>query len=117
MNMCPCQILAESRKSKGPLYWVGVNGTSVVANLDFPLTDPVAIPGLEHLIGFPSRAQAADAQSFLLNAEVEDILARLREWHCRSDVGIIVSDTAEAPMDGETVWKEREALVHKGCCP
>jgi hypothetical protein len=86
-------------------YYIAINGSSCALSTVPWRKPPRVVPAPEVLIGFPTLAEATEAQHFLLNAPVPEMTARLVSYRDRRpDLTVIRLPNPGPQTAGETVW-------------
>lgn len=85
-------------------HWLAINGpTAARCSFEFNGT-PTVSPTPEMLIGFPTGAEAINAQHLCLKAPIEQVKEQMQVWRNSPDVKIVVFKNPEPPTSGSTSW-------------
>jgi hypothetical protein len=95
------------------LWWVAVNGSTVVAS---PLKGVrQCVPKPEWLVGFQSRAEQLEEQQYLLTQPIAKVNLRIRDYRydfASGNIGVIWNDDPDPPVPGgSTVWGGNSAVL------
>src|SRR3981081_3063534 len=86
------------------MFYIATNGASCALScLDFA-RPPEVIPRPRCLIGFPTLAEAVEAQKICLNAPVAEIAERMRGWAHEPQLNYPRNDNPDPPTKGQTLW-------------
>lgn len=92
------------------LYWIAINRSSyAMCQMAMPKT-VMCNPIPEKLIGFPTFAEASEAQRICLHQPLKEVRSYLSGLSRRGDVKIIAPANPEPPTKGETIWYDTAQL-------
>lgn len=86
-----------------PRYWLAVNADSAAVS-PYPLSRVRCSPRPQLLLGFRTRDQAFEIQSFVLNASLKEVRKKLEALSQDPEVVSIVPNDPEPPTRGPTTW-------------
>jgi hypothetical protein len=86
-------------------FWLAVNGDSAaVCPHPLPVQRVQCSPRPQLLLGFRTRVQAIELQSFILSASLNEARKRLKALAGDPEVVSIVPNDPEPPTRGSTIW-------------
>lgn len=96
-------------KNKGEFWWLAINGPTVAASpWSMKLRGLEVAPVPEQLVGFRTQAEQLKIQKFMLEADIDDVMAYIRGLPPRINSGEVAYSrpaNPEPPVPGQqTAW-------------